>query len=557
MRYITFISLFILAFSACENKTENKIEKIEVKKVQNVNNEALHIIKQYYSNRLADSLLIIDSDTIFTFVFFEKIRESKSLIFSNKGHITPLGDSLYSIIKNSRRYGLVPDEYRFHFLEKLKENFYDQKEDLYNVSNIAAFEVYLTDAYIRFGAHLNKGRFNPDTLLLEWNPEKLDPNWVSILTYGIKNNEISKAFDSLEPKHMGYKFLKKAMANYISENETLNWDSISFLNINDTVKFRQALKVHFINTGDYNDKPILNDSLKLALAIKSFQKKFNLEQDGKLRKYTKQALGLSKEYTIRQMEMALERWRWEPVKYPDKYAVVNIPSAEINVWERDKKKKVDTLVLNSKVVVGKPENQTPILSSKINYMLIYPYWNVPFNIAWKEILPMVQKDTNYIHKHNFEVVNGRGEVVSDLSKLRWKKYNKDYLPVRFRQRIGNDNSLGVCKFNFNNKYGVYLHDTNSKRYFKTFYRYQSHGCIRIEKYIDLARFLIREDTLKIPYDTLNVYFGRQEQKKINLRKPLPIYVRYFTAGADSNLLLQLNLDVYKLDQQMIKMTYKK
>ncbi|MCE3260009.1 MAG: hypothetical protein K0S12_1650, partial [Bacteroidetes bacterium] len=195
------------------------------------------------------------------------------------------------------------------------------------------------------------------------------------------------------------------------------------------------------------------------------------------------------------------------------------------------------------------------LRSKVNFMLVYPYWNVPYSIAWKEILPMVKRDTNYLHKHNFEVINGKGEVVTDLSTLNWKRYNKDYLPVKFRQRIGDDNSLGICKFNFNNKYGVYLHDTNSKRYFKTLYRWQSHGCIRLEKFIEMARFLIRDDTLKLPYDTLNVYFQRQKQEKINMRKPLPIYVRYFTASADSELNLKLHLDIYRLDEKMMKMVY--
>lgn len=204
-------------------------------------------------------------------------------------------------------------------------------------------------------------------------------------------------------------------------------------------------------------------------------------------------------------------------------------------------------------------------------MLIYPYWSVPYTIAWKEILPMVQRDTNYLHKHNFEVINWKGEVVKNLGKLNWKKFSKDYLPVKFRQRIGDENSLGICKFNFNNKYGVYLHDTNSKRYFKTFYRYQSHGCMRLEKYVEMARFLIRDDTLKLPYDSLKAYFARTVQKQINLRKPLPIYVRYYTANVEimkdkkgrtkknpqaEDKKLNLFIDIYRKDEEMMKLIYK-
>lgn len=557
MKHFAAIFFCLFVTYACNNESKNETKPVVVKQVQNVNAEAETILTSFYKNSVGDTLLVVNSDTLIAYRFFRSIIDQKKLLFSDKGKLTPIGDSLFNIIKNSRSYGLIANDYYFEKLDTLKKGFYNKSEDSYNVSNIALFEVLITDAYLKFGAHLNKGRFNPDTMLLEWNPAKLDTNWLSILKFGIDQKQVKRAFDSLEPKHDGYHFLKKALANYILENEKINWDSISFVKVTDTLKLKEDLKQRLKNTGDYDDSLKVNDSLKLAAGIKSFQKKFNLEPDGKLGKYTKLALGFNKELIIRQMEMAMERWRWEPKKYPERYAIVNIPSAEVNVWEWDKKHKLDTLVLNSRVVVGKPENQTPILRSKINYMLIYPYWNVPYSIAWKEILPMVKRDTNYLHKHNFEVINGKGEVVTDLSKLNWKRYNKDYLPVKFRQRIGDDNSLGICKFNFNNKYGVYLHDTNSKRYFKTFYRYQSHGCIRLEKFVEMARFLIREDTLKIPYDTLSTYFLRQEQKQINLRRPLPIYVRYFTASADSTFALHLNIDIYRKDRDMIKMAYKK
>ena len=569
MKKISLIFV-LLYFTACKNESNDTTKKVEVKQPQNVNAETLKIIEGYYNNSIGDTLLAINKDTLVTFSFFKRLRDNKQLIFSDKGKLSKLGDTLYTIIKHARMYGLYPNDYHFKKLEQLNSEFYNKKEDAYNVTAVAEAEVLFTDAYLKFGAHLNKGRFATDTILLEWKPKKLDSNWVEVLKMGLEPASMRKALDSLEPRHAGYHFLKQAIRNYIAENEKLNWDTISFRNITDTIKFKEDLKQKLIKTGDYNDTLKLNDSLKLATAIKSYQKKFNLEPDGKLGKLTRQTLSLSKEQTIRQMEMALERWRWEPTKYPERYAIVNIPSAEINVYEWDRKHKEDTLVLNSRIVVGKPETQTPTLKSKITYMLVYPYWSVPYTIAWKEILPMVKHDTNYLHKHNFECINYKGEVVPP-SKLNWKRFSKEYLPVKFRQRIGDDNSLGICKFNFNNKYGVYLHDTNSKRYFKTFYRYQSHGCMRLEKFVELARFLIRDDTLKLPYDTLNAYFARPEQKQINLRKPLPIYVRYYTANVEiakdkkgrpkknpqnEDKKLNVFIDIYKKDEQMIKLIYK-
>lgn len=550
--------MFVIVFVACNQSTstnENR-EAVKIKKPQDVDKEAMAILSELYNSVNGDTILVIDKDTLFAFRFISQVTSVNALNYTKAGKLNELGDTLYSIIKNARDYGLFADEYHFKTLDSLKNNFYDKNEDSYNITNIAKYEVLLTNAYLMFGAHLNKGRFAYDTLLREWNPQKLDSNWLSILKFGVDNKSPRKALDSLEPKHEGYRFLKAALRKYVYENKQFNWDSISFTNVVDTPALKEKLKQRLLATGFYNDTLKLSDSLKLAKAIKRFQATFNLETDGKLGKYTKQALSLDKEKTIRQLEMALERWRWEPATYPKQYAIVNIPSAMMHVWEWDKKHKIDTLVLRSKVVVGKPENQTPTLKSKINFMMIYPYWNVPYKIAWEEILPAVQRDTNYIHKKNFEVIDGSGKVVTNLGKLNWKRFNRNYLPVKFRQRIGNENSLGICKFNFNNKYGVYLHDTNSKRYFKTFYRFQSHGCMRLEQFDALARFLIREDTLKIPYDTLTAYFGRQEQRQINMRKPLQLYVRYYTATTDSVGNLYKYIDIYRKDEQMMKLVYR-
>lgn len=550
--------MFVIVFVACNQSTstDEHREAVKIKKPQDVDKEALAILSELYKSVNGDTVLVLGNDTLFAYEFFDEVISKNELNYTNAGQPNQLGDTLFSIIKNARDYGLFADEYHFKTLDSLKSNFYDKNEDSYNITNIAKYEVLLTNAYLTFGAHLNKGRFAHDTLLREWNPQKLDTNWLSVLKLGIDTKAPRKALDSLEPKHEGYRFLEAALRKYIYENKQFNWDSISFTNVVDTPALKEKLKQRLLATGYYIDTLKLSDSLKLAKAIKKFQATFNLETDGKLGKYTKQALSLDKEKTIRQLEMALERWRWEPATYPKQYAIVNIPSAMMHVWEWDKKHKIDTLVIRSKVVVGKPENQTPTLKSKINYMMIYPYWNVPYKIAWEEILPAVQRDTNYIHKKNFEVIDGNGRVVTNLGKLNWKRFNKNYLPVKFRQRIGNENSLGICKFNFNNKYGVYLHDTNSKRYFKTFYRFQSHGCMRLEQFDALARFLIREDTLKIPYDTLTAYFGRQEQRQINMRKPLQLYVRYYTAITDSVGNLFKYIDIYKKDEQMMKMVYR-
>ena len=566
--YCAFLLVLNFVLPSCKNEVNKEEKKVVVKSVQDVNKITAEQLADIFEETKTTSVLILNKDSLLTFSFFKSLySEIPVALFSNKGKINALGDSVLSIIKNARFYGLIPNDYHYKKLDSLKNNFFNKKDSTYDAYAIAKADLLLCDAYFKIGAHLNKGRFYPDSLLLEWNPNKLDSNWSSVLKWGLNSKNLREALDSLEPKQEGYVLLKQELKKYILENEKLNWDSISFRNISDTARFYEQLKQRLSITGDYDSGvkisyrkikvPItqhITDSLKLAEAIKSFQAKMNLEPDGKLGKYTRQALSQDKESTIRQMEMALERWRWEPKEYPKKYFWVNIPSADLHVFEWDKKQKKDTLVLLSNVVVGKPENQTPVLKSKINYLIVYPYWKVPFSIAWKEILPAVQNDTAYLRKKNFEVIGAHG-VVKDISKIKWKKYNKTNLPYGFRQRIGDDNSLGVLKFNFNSPYGIYMHDTNSKKYFKTFYRWQSHGCIRLEQYYEAARFIIRDDTLRIPYDTLDEMLLNPEQRKINLRKTMPIYIRYFSSIADS-LGLHRYIDIYRKDEQMMKLLYK-
>ncbi len=567
-----FAFMFAISFlgllSSCKNEKNTEEKKVVVKSVQDVNKISTEQLKEILEDNENDSVLVLNKDVLLSYSFFKSLYADKYVtLFSVKGKINSLGDSLLSIIKDARFYGLIPGDYHFKKIDSLKNNFFNVTDSTYDAYAIAKADLLLCDAYFKFGAHLNKGRFYPDSLLVEWNPNKLNADWANILTRGLTQKSLRKALDSLEPKHEGYVLLKQELKKYILENEKINWDSISFYNITDTVKFYENLKQRLLITGDYDSMakvsyrqikisvtPRITDSLKLAAAIKSFQSKMNLDPDGKLGKFTRQALSQNKELTIRQMEMAMERWRWEPKEYPKKYFWVNIPSADLHVFEWDKKQKKDTLVLLSNVVVGKPENQTPVLKSKINYIIIYPYWKVPFSIAWKEILPAVQHDTAYLRKKNFEVLGAHG-VVKDISKIKWKKYTKENLPYSFRQRIGDDNSLGVVKFNFNSRFGVYMHDTNSKKYFKTFYRWQSHGCIRLQQYYEAARFIIRDDTLKIPYDTLDLWLATPEQKKINLRKQIPIYVRYFSNIADSTGLHRY-IDIYRKDEEMMKLLYK-
>lgn len=535
-----FIPLSLLFFISCNN------DHHEVKTVKaNAPQELAKEVSAELSERLTnDSVIGLDGKTLRCYPFF-KAKYNGRLLWFEKEKLNANGDSLLKLLETSTYYGLNPSDYNLLQIKNSLDSVAVDKKYV-NVSSLVKADLLLSNAYFLMGAHVNKGRFYPDSLLLQTDFRRLDRAWDSLLWAGYSKKSLRASFDSLEPKQYDYRMLKKELARILNNPALYQLDSIPFVSEKDSARKRQLIIRNLVKQGFYDTLSTERDSLKLAKALDKLQRQWYIQPDGKMGKYTKQALSYNREKVIKQISMAMERWRWEK-PFPERYAFINIPAFWLTVFEKD------TVVMQSAIVCGKPETQTPILSSKINQMLIYPYWNVPVSIATKEILPAVKRDTAYLRKKNFEVL-GKGNEVLDYTKVPWKKYTADYLPVRFRQRIGDDNSLGVVKFNFFNPYGVYLHDTNSKRYFKTSSRAQSHGCIRLEKFVDFADFLIRDDSVHYTHDSLQLYFAKQEQRKLALKKPLPIYTRYYTAHADSTG-LKLYIDVYRKDEEMMKLIY--
>lgn len=253
-----------------------------------------------------------------------------------------------------------------------------------------------------------------------------------------------------------------------------------------------------------------------------------------------------KDDQILSLALNMERWRWEK-QWPDRYVVVNIPSFLLRVIE------ADSVWLESRVVVGKRKTPTPVMESVIRSFLIYPYWHVPHSISTKEILPDLQADASYLERNNFQVLNRRGDVIM-ADTIQWDLYSADRFPFTLRQREGSENSMGIIKFNFANRYGVYLHDTNSKRLYGQSRRDFSHGCVRVEKAVRLAHYLVREDDIYVSPEDLDQYLSLQQRLKIDLRKPILLKLVYFTAEVRDGVPFFYE-DIYKKDSVMKSALY--
>jgi murein L,D-transpeptidase YcbB/YkuD len=198
-----------------------------------------------------------------------------------------------------------------------------------------------------------------------------------------------------------------------------------------------------------------------------------------------------------------------------------------------------------RTIVGKQDTPTPIFNDVMTHVVFSPYWNVPPNIAEGETLPAVLKDPDFLNRQNMEVVDASGNLVDpgsvDLTEP--EKY-------RFRQRPGADNSLGLVKFMFPNQFDVYLHDTPADSLFARASRSFSHGCVRLEQPVALARYVLR-DQPEWTEERIEAAMHSGEEQHVKLENPIPVYLGYWTARVSADGIVQFRKDLYGIDQRQL------
>jgi murein L,D-transpeptidase YcbB/YkuD len=255
----------------------------------------------------------------------------------------------------------------------------------------------------------------------------------------------------------------------------------------------------------------------LVDAIKRFQERHRIKPDGIIDPSTVAALNVPVEQRIRTIALNLERWRWLPDPMPARYLMVNVPDFRLEAIENGK------MVMDMRVVVGEPDNKTPIFADEMTHVIFSPYWNIPPGIAKDETIPRVMNDPAFLARNNMEVVNQSGQVVDPYS-VDWANTSG----LRIRQRPGSDNALGGVKFVFPNNFDVYLHDTNATKLFDRIERGLSHGCVRVEEPLKLAQYVLRDQTEWTP-EAIDAAMKAGQEKHVKLSTPIPVYIVYKTA----------------------------
>ena len=491
------------------------------------------------SNGVLNDSMRLTKDSLVNDIYQKRSFEP---VWSNQDKWLPLSDSLVDFIGHATEYGLFPSDYHYSVLRNIRTQTAQDTLAQKDAALWSRGELLLTDAFFRMAADLHKGRLPFDSVTLRKDTLTI-PGYLNLFDTLWQYKDVAGLMHSLEPKHEGYDSLKYGLKNFLQSMDTLKKYTYIPYPAQTSVDYINNLKVRLFEEGLLNSPYDYLDTTSLKLVIGKYQRDKGLPETGKLNSNTVNALNNTSWEKFKRIAITLDRYKLLPDSMPTTYIWVNIPAYSMKIMDSN------MIVMESNVIVGQPRTRTPLLTSNVVNFITYPQWTVPYSIIFKEMLPRIKANpSGYLNKQNLMVVDNNDNVLNPDS-LNWGKYNKNYFPFLIKQRQGDDNSLGVLKFNFANKYAVYLHDTNARWLFSKENRALSHGCVRIKDFMKLADFLVRNDTLRFPPDTLRSWIGRKEKHYVAGFARVPIFIRYFTCE-EKNGGIRFYNDVYGEDRTL-------
>ena len=424
-------------------------------------------------------------------------------------------------------------------------------KDTNESEKLAELDLLLSDAFFSFGSHLAEGIVDPYSNNFNWYIKKPRKNLTKIFQTMLYDDDLKGFVDALQPHHSGYLRLKTALLKYMDIKKSGCWHEVpagGTIRKGDNGTRISALRSRLIISGDLTDSSNNNQTYfddVLEEGVRRFQARHGLEDDGVLGSKTLAALNVPAEDRIRQIRLNMERWRWLPQDLGERHIMVNTADFKLNVVENEKTTE------SIRAIVGKRERPTPVLSRKIRHLELNPYWNIPHNIALNDIIPSIKKDPGYLADNNIRIFENWEEDARELNpeSIDWNKITRKNFVYRFRQDPANSNALGRVKFIFPNKYSIYLHDTPARNLFNMAKRTFSSGCIRIEKPMKFAAYLLQDDP-KWNLEKLIVAVNSKKNKAILLSHPINIHILYWTAWVDKDGIINFRDDIYAWDSQL-------
>jgi len=524
---LTYSVIILLCFSFVSCKSKHDFKKNDlVSDVAQMDDKVkanieIIIAAAGTDQQLQDSTKLLYYNAL-KYIYLQNQNES---FWSSKEQWTDNAAKLISYIDTAAMNGLYKEDYHYTNIKRLKNILETDSVKRMDAVMWANADVLFSDAFAALLKDLKQGRLVNDSTSFKIDTAKFS-SFFQINFQKLKDGEnLTDILADAEPKNKDYKILKTAIKKFVDSMDSkvytyLNYpakDSLAFVKL-----FKKRLSEEGIDITD------LLDSNGLKNIVKKYQVKQGLVADGKIGNSVVKKLNFTDRQKFNVIAITLDKYKLLPEVMPDKYIWVNLPSFYLKV------KSADTVVFYSKIICGKPATPTPHITSAISNMILYPTWTVPTSIIKKDMLPALKRNSAYLEKKGLYLLNGKGEHVN-ASSINWTKYTKG-IPFLIQQGSGDDNALGVIKFNFENPYSVYLHDTNQRYLFKNSVRSLSHGCVRVQEWQKLANFIVRNDSINwkktevMPYntDSITSWIAQKQKHNVSVKNKIPLFIRYFS-----------------------------
>lgn len=445
------------------------------------------------------------------------------------GSMAP-GEALLQALRDAEHEGLNPKEYHLVRLEKLLADMHQrQHQQLPPLpTSLATLDLLLSDAFLTYARHLTDGRSNPDRPLANAQEGESGPSLEAQLQQALETQNIAATLNTLLPPQPEYAKLRQALMHYRRAVAGGGWPPLPVgLRKGDRNPHVSGLRARLQATGDLprhsgDDENVFDSTVEQA--VLALQKRQGFGVTGVVSGDTLAFFNVPAHTRARQVAHNMERWRWLPRNLGSRHVLVNIPAFTLDVIEQGQ------ATLSMRVVVGKPSWPTPMLSAVMTQVILSPTWTIPQSIMREEILPILRQNPGYLAQRNMKII----------------KADSSSVPFVVRQEPGPKNPLGGVKFLFPNRHQVYLHDTPSRSLFAKPVRAFSHGCIRLERPLDLAEHILR-GVRPWSRERIQAAAGKTVSQFVSLPSPLPVHLTYRTISVHADGTLFFRPDIYSHD----------
>jgi L,D-transpeptidase YcbB len=452
------------------------------------------------------------------------------------------------ISKATSTHGLFNSNYGLEAIRHIA--LYRPQNDIEATQVALALEVLMSNAVYNYARDMNG-----ENVQKNWNV-KIDAPHVdatALFSQIGAANDIQPIMSALSPSNSDYHAMQQVLAQYqtiANQGGWPEWEKDARIKIGANDERIPTLARILAITGDlppteaYSlSQPTLYDGA-LVTALKLFQERHGIENDGVIGDKTQMALAVPVSQRIQQIAATMVRMRSLPASMGDRHILVNIPGYYLKGYEGTIPK------LAMRVIVGKPATRTPLFSNKVTDIVFNPTWSAPQSIINKELLPKLRSNPTYFNRANFSVLQTKDGITSEVDPLSIDYSNAgfDGAHYSFRQKAGSGNALGKVKFNIPNSDDIYLHSTSQPQLFAKQERALSHGCIRLEKPKALAEYVLQSEGWESR--KVDTAYNGSESRNVKVQ-PLPVHLVYWTSWVDDNNRPHFNPDIYGIDRPIV------